>query len=143
MGQIYSLTYREAEKIMAAAVHTLETQFKSAAVTLVNRDGTEIASIAMDGVRPFTIYVAALKARQAAWVGKPTDETWKQIISGELTAEIIGIEPEMLVPWAGGMPIYDNENHLIGGIGVSNLKQEEDAMVAENAVHKAGFRVRI
>ena len=141
MGQIYSLTSREAEAIMAAAVHTLETQFKVAAISLVNRDGTEIYKIVMDGVRPFTAHVAKLKAKQAALTGKPTSETRDEIKAGNLTAEILGIDPKKLAPWAGGFPIFDQEGNLLGGIGVSNLDQAEDAMVAENAVCKAGFKI--
>ncbi len=141
MGQIYSLTYEEAEKIMAAAIQTATTQFKVVSISIVNRDRTEIAKAIMDGVRPFTANVALLKAQQAALVGKPTSEIRDKISDGEITPEVFGIDPKYLVPWAGGMPIYDTENHLLGGIGVSNLTQEEDAMVAENAVCKIGFKV--
>ena len=142
MGQIHSLTLDEAQRILAAAIQTLKTQFKAASISIVNRDGTEIAKAIMDGVKPFTANLALLKAKQAAWVGKPTKKTKDEISAGKITAEVLGIDPKLLVPWAGGMPIYDQEDYLLGGIGVSNLEQEEDEMVAENATIKAGFKVR-
>lgn len=141
MGQIHSLTSDEAEAVMAAAVQTLKTQFKTASISIVNRDGTEIAKAIMDGARPFTANVANLKAKQAAWTGKLTSQTRDDINAGMITAEILGLDPKCLVPWAGGVPIYDQEGHRLGGIGVSNLTQEEDEMVAENAVGKAGFKI--
>ncbi|XLQ20156.1 MAG: GlcG/HbpS family heme-binding protein [Candidatus Moraniibacteriota bacterium] len=140
MGQIYSLTSDEAEEIMAAAIQTLKTQFKVASVVIVNRDGTEIAKSVMDGVRLFTTNVACMKAKQAAWIGKPTSVTRDQLSEGEITPAILGIAIERIVPWAGGVPIYDEEGHLLGGIGVSNLTQEDDEAVAGNAIGKVGFK---
>lgn len=142
MGQIRSLSYDEAERILQAAIQTLRTQLEVASVSLVNHAGTEIAKAVMDGVRPFTANVALLKARQAALTGKPTEVTRDEIKEGKKTAQLLGLDPAYVVPWAGGMPIYDNENNLIGGIGVSNLEEKEDAMVAENAMCKEGFKVR-
>ncbi len=141
MGQIYSLTLDEAQRILAAAIQTLETQFKVAAVSISNRDGTEIAKAVMDGVKSASANVATLKAKQAAWRGKSTADTRDEIGAGNVTAEVLGIDPKLLVPWAGGLPIYDQEGHLLGGIGVSNLAQEDDEAVAENAVRKEGFEV--
>lgn len=141
MGQIYSLTFDDAQAILAAAIQTLKTQFSVATVSIVNRDGTEIVKAVMDGVRPLTVNVALLKAQQAAYTGKSTSTTRHEIESGSKTAEVLGIDPKYLVPWAGGVPIYDAEGHLIGGIGVSNHAEETDEMVAENAVCKAGFKI--
>ena len=141
MGQIYSLTSDEAEAIMEAAIQTLKTQFKVASISIVNRDGTEIAKAVMDGVKSSSANAATLKARQSAWRGKSTAETRDDISAGKVTAEVLGIDPKCLVPWAGGVPIYDQEGHLLGGIGVSNLAQEDDEMVAENAVGKAGLKI--
>ncbi len=140
MGKIFSLTSDEAEKILTAAIQILKSQSQSASVVIVNRDETEIAKAIMDGVKPVTAHVALMKARQAAWVGKSTSVTKDEIMSGEKTPEILGIEPENLVPWAGGVPIYDQEGNHLGGIGVSNLRQEEDDKVANNAILNSGFK---
>ncbi|MDP1884452.1 MAG: heme-binding protein [Candidatus Moranbacteria bacterium] len=138
---MHTLTSDEAQGILAAAIQTLKAQFKVAAVSIVNRDGTEIAKVVMDGVKSASANVATLKAKQAAWRGKSTAETRDEIGAGKITAEVLGIDPKQLVPWAGGMPIYDKEGNLLGGIGVSNLAQEEDEMVAKSAVCKEGFKV--
>ncbi len=141
MGQNVTLTAAEAMCIMIAAITILESQFKVASISIVNRDGTEIAKIVMDGVKTATVNVALLKAKQSAWTGKATSKTRDEISAGEKTAEVLGIDPKLLVPWAGGMPIYDSESHLLGGIGVSNLAPEEDEMVAKNAICKVGLKV--
>jgi len=142
MGQIFSLTAKEARKIMDAAVQTLETQFIAASVCLVNRDGTIIVSLMMDGVRPHTANVARLKAQQSALTGKSTLDIRDEIAAGKKTAEILGIPANELICWAGGMPIYDKEGNLLGGIGVSEPGEMTEEMVAENAVCKAGFDVK-
>jgi len=141
MGQIYSLTSDEAEKIMAEAIQILKQNDLAASIVITNRDGTEIAKSVMDGVDPFTAHVASLKAQQAAWTGQSTRKTRDEIEAGKKTAKVLGISPKRLVPWAGGMPVYDQDSHLLGGIGVSNLSQDEDEGVARNAITSAGFNV--
>lgn len=135
MGQIYSLTSDEAGDIMAAAIQQLKAQSKAAAISIVNRDGVEIAKTVMDGIRPFTYNVAFLKAKQAAFIGKRTSATGDEISKGEKTAELLGIDPKCITVWAGGVPIYDENNHLLGAIGISNLTQEEDDEIATHAIH--------
>lgn len=141
MGQIYSLTSDEAEKIMEAAMETLKTQFNVASISIVNRDGTEIAKAVMDGVRPFTTYVALMKAKQAAYIGKATGIIASEVKKWTKTLGVLDIDFNNFVQWKGGVPVYDQEGHLLGGLGVSNLDQENDDAVAENAICKAGFKV--
>jgi uncharacterized protein GlcG (DUF336 family) len=140
MGQIFSLTSEDAEKIIEQAMNLLRESRNVASISLVNRDGTEIAMSMMDGVKPSTQNVAILKAKQAAHTGKPTSVTRDDIIAGKVTAEVLGIRKKYLVPWAGGRPIYDLDGHLLGGIGVSNLAEEEDDRIARTAVGAAGFK---
>ena len=141
MGQIYSLTSDEAEEVMAAAIKKLKGMGKRASVSIVNHARTEIAKAVMDGVRPFTARVAFMKASQAAYTGKTTSKTAKEVKDGDKALGVIGISPNDFVEWAGGAPIYDNENRLLGGIGISNLDPKEDAEVAESAVFEAGFKL--
>lgn len=140
MGQIHSLTSDEAQVIMGAAMYTLKARVKVASVVIVNRDGMEIVKVVMDNIKPFTVNVASLKAKQSVWTGKPTSKIRDEVDAGEKTLGVLGIDPDNFIPWAGGVPIYDKNDHLLGGIGVSNLAQEEDEMVAESAVCKAGFK---
>ena len=140
MGKIFSLTSDEAEIIIAEAIRLLKLSGYAACVSLVNRDGTEIARTVMDGAKPFTQNVALLKAKQAVWVGKPTGVTRDEIKAGEKTAEVLGLDPAKVVPWKGGRPIYDYEGHLLGGIGVSNLDEADDDSIAENALLNSNFK---
>ncbi len=139
MGKVYSLTSKEAEKIMEAAIQTLEKRSQVAAIVIVNFCGIEIAKAVMDGVRLFTANVALLKAQQSALTGKSTAQIRNDVQSGGVTTRILGIDPEEFIKWAGGVPVYDKRGHLLGGVGVSNLTQEEDEIVAKAAVNQAGF----
>lgn len=142
MGQVYTLTSDEAEKIMAAALKTLKTQFSSAVVSIVNHFGIEIAKTVMDNVRPFNISAALNMAKQSAFTGKSTKAIIYEISTGEVTPEAIGIRRSRIFPEAGGMAIY-KEGRLLGGIGVSSLQGADDNEdVAENAILKAGLETK-
>lgn len=132
--KICSLTSDSAMAIVAAAVEALKKRGAVASICIVNVHGFEVAKLIMDGARPFTANVALLKAKQAATIGKLTSETRDQLAEGEVTPEILGLQPERTIRWAGGAPIYDQEKNLLGGLGISNLTQEEDENVAKEAL---------
>jgi uncharacterized protein GlcG (DUF336 family) len=139
MGQIFSLTSKEAEKIIVAAIWIAEKSGKAISISLHNRDQTEIARFVMDGVKPLTAEIACSKSFQSSWAGKSTKETRDKIKAGEMTPADLNLRN--VIPWAGGLPIFDKEGHLIGGIGVSNLKEDEDEDIAMTAVLEADLEI--
>ena len=43
------------------------------------------------------------------------------------------------MPWPGGVPVYDDQGRLLGGVGVSNLTGDEDETLAAVGVEAAGY----
>ncbi|MBR9703010.1 heme-binding protein [Candidatus Woesearchaeota archaeon] len=125
--------------IATEAIKRLEITGSVASISIVNIHGFEIARLVMDGAKPVSANVALMKAKQAAALGKLTSETRDEIEEGKKTPALLGIQPDCVVPWAGGVPIYDEEGNLLGGLGISNLTEDEDEDAAENAVVSAGF----
>jgi len=126
---------------MAAAIEKIGYMKDGVSISIVNRDRTEIAKAVMDDVRPFTARIAFMKASQAVYMGKATSVTAKEVDAGDKVLGVIGISPNDFVKWPGGVPIYDIGGHLLGGVGVSNLKPEEDEEVVSSAVMAAGFKL--
>lgn len=130
-----NLPFLTARKIGNAVInHVLDHSMPPVSVSITNRSGQEIFFASMDGVAPASDNVAKLKAKQSAYTGKRTSVTIKQIEAGTITADVLGLPTNKLMPYAGGVPIFTEDGILLGGIGVSGLKQEEDEELAINGV---------
>lgn len=136
---IHTLTSDMAVQIMREAIAVLNSRKQVASISVCNAQLFEIAKCAMDGVSLTTITIAELKATQAAYTGETTRATRDQIASGDITPEILGLDPRTTLKWAGGVPIYNSTGHLLGGLGISNLKEDEDEEVAVTVIKKFGF----
>jgi uncharacterized protein GlcG (DUF336 family) len=62
-----------------------------------------------------------------------------QLAAGEITLGLFGLSREDFMPWAGGVPIYSREGVLLGGIGMSNLDENEEEALVIRLVESAGF----
>lgn len=129
-----NLPFLTARKIGNQAINDALNFMKAISVCVVNRQGQVIFLAIMDGVAPATESVATLKAKQAAHTGKRTSVTITQVNSGEITPEVLGIDPRKLMPYKGGVPIYSVKGELLGGLGISGLTQDEDEEFAIGAV---------
>lgn len=135
--KVYSLTAEVALEILSNARALLYEYKKSASIVIVNALGFEIAKLVMEGAKSASVSIAYFKAEQSARMGHTTRTIRDRISSGETTAEILGIDPNHLIKWAGGVPIYDEEGNLLGGLGISNLTEDEDEEFAIKALNFA------
>lgn len=118
------LTLEEAKRIAAAA----EAEAKRngwAVVIAVADDGGHLLYLQRDWTVQFgSVEVAIAKARTAAAFKRPT-KAWEERLAegrqGYVTMPILALE--------GGVPLTAG-GQVVGGIGVSGVKSQEDAQVA-------------
>ncbi|MBZ9784829.1 heme-binding protein [Pseudomonas sp. REP124] len=119
----------EVMKILTAA-HT-EAQNNQWLVTIVIVDdgGHPLALERLDGAAPITAYIATEKARTAA-LGRRESKSYEEMVNGGRTAFVTA---PLLTSLEGGVPIII-DGQVIGAVGVSGVKAEQDAQVAKAGV---------
>jgi len=135
------LSDREAWDLAAAAREQLLSEGKKACICVVNLTGQALVQISIDGAQPYAANLARLKAEQAAKVGRRTRFIRDKAANPEhpYTPEMLGIDPRVFIPWAGGVPVFGADGAPLGGIGVSNLTEDEDEQCCISAVEKLGY----
>jgi uncharacterized protein GlcG (DUF336 family) len=98
-------------------------------IAVVDNGGNLVSFLRMDDAWLGSIDIAIKKAKTAVMFNMDTD------IIGTLSQpgkSLYGIEHsnDGLITFAGGVPIYDENDVLIGGIGVSGDSVENDKMIA-------------
>lgn len=139
MGEVKNLNEDEAMEIAKNALHDSKDNGKSASICVVNRDGRPLVQISMSLAKPFSRILALRKARQAAKTGKSTRQLRDSVDEGSVTPQTYDIKPELFVKWAGGVPVYDSDKNLLGAVGVSGLREDEDEKLAISGINEIGF----
>lgn len=105
------------------------------AVTIaVADDGGHLLGLRrLDGAAPFSAEVATHKARNAA-VGRKETQVFEDMINGGRTAFVSAPLTGMLT---GGVPVM-MEGQVIGAVGVSGVKPEQDVQIAKAGVAVIG-----
>ncbi|MCP1315355.1 MULTISPECIES: heme-binding protein [unclassified Halomonas] len=105
------------------------------AVTIaVADDGGHLLGLRrLDGAAPFSAEVATHKARNAA-VGRKETQVFEDMINGGRTAFVSAPLTGMLT---GGVPVMV-EGQVIGAVGVSGVKPEQDVQIAKAGVAVIG-----
>ena len=80
------------------------------------------------------VSLAAQKARTAA-LGRRESKAYEDVINGGRTSFLSA--PELQAMLEGGVPVVV-EGHVIGAVGVSNVKSHEDAQVAKAGIAALG-----
>lgn len=120
------LSQTETSQIIKAA--RAEAQANQWAVTIVVVDdgGHPLALERLDGCAPGSVYIATEKARTSA-LGRRESKNYEDMINGGRYAFL---SAPLLTSLEGGVPIvFDGQ--VIGAVGVSGVKPEQDAQVAK------------
>jgi len=120
------LTVAETTQIPAAA--RAEAEKNKWAVTIVVADdgGHPLAMLRLDGCAPIGAYIATEKARTAA-LGRRESKQYEDMINGGRTAFLSAPLSGTL---EGGVPVIV-DGQVIGAVGVSGVKADQDAQVAK------------
>ena len=106
-------------------------------VSVADNKGLEMAFLRMEGSFIHSIEIAKDKAYTSASFGFPTQE-WTTIFESMPHLEQGFSNRERLIPFGGGMPIFENGKR-VGAIGISGGTEEEDIICAKYAIEKLGL----
>ncbi len=95
-------------------------------ISIVDESGNLIAFDRMDGGKATSITISQDKAFTAAAARKATHEYNEVCVPGSLAFGIHTALGGRLCVVGGGLPIYDNEGSVVGGIGLSSGTPKQD-----------------
>lgn len=125
------LSQSEVSQIIQAARNEAQQQGWAVAIAVVDDGGHPLALERLDGCAPIGAYIATEKARSAA-IGRRETKGYEDMVNGGRTAFV---SAPLLTSLEGGVPVLV-DGQVIGAVGVSGVKAEQDAQVA-----KAGIAV--
>ncbi|WP_285415937.1 heme-binding protein [Pseudomonas sp. efr-133-TYG-5] len=120
------LSQVEIRKILDAARNEALHNQWPVSLAVVDDGGHPLALERLDGASPISAYIATEKARTAA-LGRRESKGYEDMVNGGRHAFL---SAPLLTSLEGGVPIvFDGQ--VIGAIGVSGVKAEQDAQVAK------------
>lgn len=120
------LSQTEVTGILAAARSEAQNHQWLVTIVVVDDGGHPLALERLDGAAPITAYIATEKARTAA-LGRRESKGYEEMVNGGRTAFL---SAPLLTSLEGGVPIIV-DGQVIGAVGVSGVKAEQDAQVAK------------
>ncbi|QPN47650.1 heme-binding protein [Pseudomonas sp. p106] len=116
----------EVARLLAAArQEALAHQWK-VTIAVVDDGGHPLGLERMDGCAAASAYIAVEKARSSA-LGRKETRDYEQMVNGGRTAFVTA---PLLTSLEGGVPLRV-DGQVVGAIGVSGVKPEQDAQVAK------------
>lgn len=129
-----NITLEKAEKAIEAAKKKAEEMNVKMNIAIVDSGANLVAFAKMDGAWLGSIDISIKKAETARYFDMPTGEIGKLSQPGK---PLHNIEHSNggLITFPGGIPIENEDGHIIGAIGVSGSTVEDDHAVAEAGMH--------
>ena len=124
------LTSTDASKILEAALAEAARNQWAVSVAVVDDGGHLLAFLRADGAAPISAYIAIEKARTSA-LGRRESKAYEDMVNGGRTAFL---SAPLVTSLEGGVPVIA-QGQVIGAVGVSGVKSDQDAQIA-----KAGAR---
>lgn len=129
MQQKLILGLTEVNAILDAAQQEALDNGWNITVSVVDDSGELIGLRRLDGAAPMTAMISAQKARTAAFSHKET-QFFEEMINGGRSAFLSAPLEGLL---EGGVPVVI-KGQVIGGVGVSGVKADQDAQVARASI---------
>ncbi|WP_417620722.1 GlcG/HbpS family heme-binding protein [Parasphingorhabdus sp.] len=125
-----TLDYSSAATIRDTCLKWASEHDLKVAIAVMDTHGMLVTFAHMDGVKPVIGEVAQWKARASSQYGRSTEA-------------LAALNPPANMPGVatirGGVPIYTRDGLLLGGVGTSGAKSEEDATCGTAGVEAAGL----
>lgn len=126
----YVLTNSDVARIVSAArEEALKNQW-AVTIAVVDDGGHPLALERLDGCAPIGAYIAPQKARTAA-LGRRESKLYEDMINGGRVSFLSA--PEISGMLEGGVPVIV-EGQVIGAVGVSGVKSDQDAQIARAGI---------
>ncbi len=132
-----NVTLEQARKALAAAVAEARKNAWPVAIAVVDNAGQLVAFERMDNTQTASTMVAQDKAMSAAMYRRPTKAFQDLVTGGGVGLRALNLRGASTVD--GGLPLVI-DGKIIGGIGVSGVTSEQDAVVAKAGVDAAAAR---
>ena len=124
------LALADIKTIMAAAEAEALANNWAVSIALCDDGGHLLAYTRLDGAAPLSSHIAPAKARTAA-LGRRESKVYEDIINNGRTAFLtVPCVDGML---EGGVPVLV-DGQVIGAVGVSGVKSDQDAQVAKAGI---------
>jgi len=121
------LTVTEVIRILEAARAEAERNQWAVSIAVVDDGGHPLALLRLDNAAPTSGYISTEKARTAA-LGRRESKGFEDMINGGRTAFLSA--PVLAGILEGGVPVMV-EGQVVGAVGVSGVKADQDAQVAK------------
>jgi glc operon protein GlcG len=123
------LTVAETTRILEAARAEAEKHQWAVAIVVSDDGGHPLGLLRLDGAAPSTSYIATEKARTAA-LGRRETKVYEDMINNGRTAFLSAPLQGTL---EGGVPVIV-EGQVVGAVGVSGVKSDQDAQIAKAGI---------
>jgi glc operon protein GlcG len=120
------LTVAETTQILDAARAEAEKNQWAVTIAVTDDGGHLLSLLRLDGCAPVGAYIATEKARTAA-LGRRESKVYEDMINGGRTAFL---SAPLTATLEGGVPVIV-DGQVIGAVGVSGVKADQDAQVAK------------
>ena len=119
------LSQTDVSRILHAARAEAQRNNWAVSIAVVDDGGHPLALERLDGCAPIGAYIASEKARTSA-LGRRESKGYEDMVNGGRSAIL---SAPLLTSLEGGVPVLV-DGQVVGAIGVSGVKAEQDAQVA-------------
>ncbi len=121
----------EQKKVLAAlqALSGLAGEGLPVALCITDEHGFMLGFTQMDGCRSHMFLMEIAKARTASRMGVSTGQFHERLVREQLS--LADFNEERFTSVSGGVPVRDAHGQLLGGIGVSGRRPDEDETLAQ------------
>jgi uncharacterized protein GlcG (DUF336 family) len=133
------LTLTEVETLMREAVAYAQSIGRASSVAVVDMGGHLRGALRPEKGRIINAPIAEKKAWTAAAFKRPTDMVRNIMVPGAMGYGLQHTDNRICIV-GGGYPLLDEQDDVIGGIGVSGGTVEEDKECCLAGMRKVGFK---
>ncbi|MCD5985897.1 MULTISPECIES: heme-binding protein [Pseudomonas] len=123
------LTQNEVSQMLIAARNEAHANGWAVAIAIVDDGGHLLAFERLDDASAISSYISIEKARTSA-LGKRESKGYEEMVNGGRTAFL---SAPLLTSLEGGVPVIV-DGQVIGAVGVSGVKADQDAQVAKAGI---------
>jgi uncharacterized protein GlcG (DUF336 family) len=131
------ITLTQASRLIAAGTAAAEAEGMKAVFAVLDKGANLVAFARMDGAWLASNELAIAKARTSVMFQAPTAALAAPLEIGKPALHFDHIHSPGLLLVGGGVPLYDGDGVLIGGLGASGGSPDQDDALARAATATA------
>jgi uncharacterized protein GlcG (DUF336 family) len=124
----------KARELFDAAVRRAEEIGAPSSIAVVDAGGHVVIKGRMEGAPLVTVRMCEDKAYTAASVEEPTADLLPEVQPGKELFGLFAAEAGRFIVFGGGVPLFDDDGALEGGLGVAGGTVDQDLAIADAAL---------